>query len=168
MWLFLQWGFYLSSLRHSFSTKIPIMHLFELECVRHNHTSPWLETATIILILGDTAFWGIELFPSFLKYPIRRKSDMPSHVSSMLITTTCLWLISRNFYAYFYLSTRVLSELQVIEADLIFLYFIPWALSWSFTYHGLTTISFFKATSSTTSLADPMNFPSSTISLITR
>ena len=168
IWLFLQWGFCLSSLRQSFSTKIPIMHLFELDCVRQTQTSPWLETATIILIRGEMAFWGMEKFLSVLFQWYLRQSDWPTQLSSMLITTTCLWLISRNFLAYCYLSTSVLSELLLVEVDLIFLYLNPYALSWVLAYQGFTSIPLFNATSSTTSFADLINLPSSSISWTTR
>ena len=125
IWLLRQWGLILSSLRQSFSTNIPIILLLELLWLRHKYTSPWLETATIMLIRGAIVFWGTEQFLSIGFQCIRRKSDYPNQVSSMFKTTIFLWLISRNLLAYYYLSTRVLSELLLGEIDFNFLYLSP-------------------------------------------
>ena len=135
MWLFLQWGFRLSSFRHSFSTNIPIILLLELLWLRHNQTSPWLDTATIMLILGAIVFWGIEQLVSMGFQCMRRKSDYPNQLSSIFSTTVFLWLIWRNRKAYCYRSTRVLSELLLGEMDFTFLYLRPCALSWILAYH---------------------------------
>jgi hypothetical protein len=111
MVLFLQCGFCLSSFETKCYINTPIMLLFELLYVKLSQMFPNLSTATIMLIRGETAFAFTDQFLSIGRQCIFRKSDIPNHVSSMLMMFLFLWSSSRNEMAHRYRSTRHLSEL---------------------------------------------------------
>ena len=82
---------------------------------------PLLSSPAIIEILGTICSCGTELVVSTAYHFRRRKSHIPSQVSSILRTVFPACSSSRNFKANYCLHTRFLSLLACIETGKIFL-----------------------------------------------
>lgn len=98
------------------------MREFEFDCTRLSHTWPSECRAAIIEILGCIRALLTEFVFLGRAHFLRRKSDMPSHVSSMFMIVFLLRSNFRNARANYCLRMRFLSEFVLIVSGFTFLY----------------------------------------------